>query len=168
MIPSGPGSSTVDDSAPTSSQGEASPTLDKQAVASARRSAPGTSPVRGANAERSDLEKLMTGEGPAPARFRGRTMDPMAIAKLVAAEKKGAVQLCFERELKRNPNLRGTATVELELQAPSRLAAVRVIDNLKRPKFTECVRSSMRTLSLPAVAEDVEIAIPFRLSTPKF
>ncbi|MBI5542670.1 MAG: AgmX/PglI C-terminal domain-containing protein [Deltaproteobacteria bacterium] len=85
----------------------------------------------------------------------------------MAAQKTGAVQLCFERELKRDPRVRGSATVTLELRAPRQLERVDVHDTLGRKTFTSCVAQAMRTIDLPSLTEDVSMQIPFALKAPE-
>lgn len=107
-------------------------------------------------------------DAPATIGLRARPVDPFELARTIAEDKRGAVQLCYERELKRDPRLRGAATVTLHLRAPHRVAGVDVVDNLGRPSFGACVRSSMRTVDFPPLAEDLAIEIPFALTSPGF
>ena len=87
-----------------------------------------------------------------------------AIARAIAAAKRGAVQTCFERELKQTPTLTGTLIVELDLAPPQRVNAVRVTDDLHRPEFTQCVTSTMDHLSFVALNEEVSVRVPYLLS----
>lgn len=87
-----------------------------------------------------------------------------AIARAIAAEKRGAVQACFERELKRSPTLTGTLVVELDLAPPHRVNGVRVTDDLERPDFTQCVSSTMEHLSFGALNEEISVRVPYVLS----
>ncbi len=86
------------------------------------------------------------------------------IARAIAEEKRAAVQMCFERELKQTPTLQGTVVVELDLIAPHRVNGVRVSDDLDRPAFTQCVSASMEHVAFSALNEDVSIRVPYELS----
>jgi hypothetical protein len=88
------------------------------------------------------------------------------LARAIAADRRGAVQLCYEHELKRNPRLHGRATVDLQIKAPRSIGEVRVIDNLKRSSFTRCVQKALRAIDIPPVAEDLVVEIPFALTSP--
>jgi hypothetical protein len=90
------------------------------------------------------------------------------LARSLANQKRGAVQLCFERELKRDPHLRGNATVTIDLKAPHILARVFVQDSLHRPSFTHCVEQALRNVDFPHLGEDVSVEIPFALKAPDF
>jgi hypothetical protein len=98
---------------------------------------------------------------------RGPQLDLEELARSLAAQKKGAVQLCFERELKRDPRLKGSALVQVTLEPPHRLGAVAVRDDLQRPSFTKCVREAMRSLDFPNLEEDVTVELPFALKSPE-
>lgn len=102
-----------------------------------------------------------TSLAPRPARI-----DPYALAAAIAAEKKSAVRLCYERELKRNPRLHGRVTVDLKLKSPHQVGEVRVRDNLRRASFTRCVQTTMQRISFPVLAEDLSIEMPFQLTSP--
>lgn len=88
----------------------------------------------------------------------------LAIARAIAAQKRGAVQECFERELKANPKLNGTVLVELDLGPAQRVDQVRVSDDLERPAFTQCVNATMQHLSFMELNEEVSIQVPYVLS----
>ncbi len=87
-----------------------------------------------------------------------------SIARAIASAKRRAVQACFERELKRSPNLEGRVTVELELAPPQRVEAVRVSDDLGRPEFTQCVQATMQHLAFTGLDEEVTVQLPYLLS----
>ena len=87
-----------------------------------------------------------------------------AIARAIAADQRGAVRACFERELKGDPTLHGTVAVELDLAPPNQIAAVRVSDDLERPAFTECVSAAMRHARFAALNEEVHVRVPYVLS----
>lgn len=98
--------------------------------------------------------------------MRGPAVDLAELARSLATQKKGAVQLCFERELKRDPRLKGSAMVRVTLEAPHKLGAVSVHDDLDRATFTKCVKAAMRSLDFPSLAEDLTVELPFALKTP--
>lgn len=87
-----------------------------------------------------------------------------SIARAIAAEKRAAVRLCFERELKQQPTLTGNVTVELDLAPPDRVNEVRVSDDLQRPAFTQCVASAMHEARFAALNEEVSVRVPYVLS----
>jgi hypothetical protein len=88
------------------------------------------------------------------------------LARSIASDRRGAVQLCYEHALKRDPHLHGRVTVDLQLKAPHQIGEVRVIDNLKRTSFTQCVQKAMRHLDFPPLGEDLSVEIPFALTSP--
>jgi len=100
-------------------------------------------------------------------RFRTARMTPTQGARALADQKKGAIQQCYERELKRTPRLRGTVTVEVDLSVPNRVSAVRVKDTLRRGSFTACVTKTMRRLDVPPLDEDLTLELPFALKSPE-
>ncbi len=108
--------------------------------------------------------------GPAPDGIAGGPhagrVNAYDLARAIANDRKGAVQLCYERELKRNPHLKGHVTVDLQLKAPHEIGALRVVDNLRRASFTRCVQNAMRHLDFPPLAEDLAFEIPFALTSP--
>jgi len=87
-----------------------------------------------------------------------------AIARGIAADKRAAIQACYERELKRTPELRGRVTVELDLAPPQRVEEVRVLDDLARPAFTQCVSDAMQHVRFLALNEEASIQLPFILT----
>ncbi|MGC4120395.1 MAG: AgmX/PglI C-terminal domain-containing protein [Myxococcales bacterium] len=99
---------------------------------------------------------------------RGPSVDLEELARSLATQKKGAVQLCFERELKRDPRLKGSAMVQVTLEAPHRVGAITVRDDLDRASFTKCVKTAMKALDFPNLSEDVTVELPFALKTPDF
>lgn len=104
----------------------------------------------------------------APVVRGGASPAQVELARSIAAQKKGAVQLCFERELKRDPGLTGSATVVLDLRRPHRLAKIVVRDDLKIPRFTRCVKDSMRSIDFPRLESSVTIELPFALKAPEW
>ena len=105
---------------------------------------------------------------PAGPSLHPQTVDAESLARSLADQKKGAVQLCFEHELKRNPHLSGSATVSLDLKAPHRLGRVEVTDSLHRKGFTRCVTRAMRSVQFPELAQDLSVELPFALRGHEF
>ncbi len=99
---------------------------------------------------------------------RMRSLAPEDLARAIAQDKGGAIQLCYERELKRSPRLKGRVVVALDLVAPQKVAKVDVRDNLRRPTFTTCVHRAMKKIFFPTLREDLSIEIPFDLKAPAF
>ncbi len=97
---------------------------------------------------------------------RVRSLEPEELARSIAQDKGGAIQLCYERELKKNPRLKGRVVVELDLVAPQKVSRVVVRDNLRKPAFTTCVKRTMKKLFFPSLREDLSIEIPFDLRSP--
>jgi hypothetical protein len=97
--------------------------------------------------------------------FQAPASNAYEMAREMANERRGAVQLCYERELKRNPNLHGHVTVDLQLKAPHTVGEIRVVDNLRRESFTECVTQAMKQVDFPPLREDLTFEIPFALKS---
>ena len=87
-----------------------------------------------------------------------------AIARAIANARRAAVRDCFERELKHQPKLTGTVTVELDLAPPNKLEGVRVTDDLGRPAFTRCVTGAMQQVRFTSLDEEVSVRVPYVLS----
>ncbi len=87
-----------------------------------------------------------------------------AIARAIAADKRRAIQSCFEKELKDTPTLKGNVPVELDLAPPQRVDNVRVVDDLGRPTFTQCVSATMQHVTFVALNEEVSVQMPFVLT----
>jgi hypothetical protein len=85
------------------------------------------------------------------------------LARELVSQKKGAVRLCFEHELKRDPSLTDNVTVTLELRPPRRVAAVSVRDDNHDKALTRCIARAMRSLQLPVLSSDVSVELPFEL-----
>jgi hypothetical protein len=101
-----------------------------------------------------------------PSALRSQRFNAYDLARSIASDRKGAVQLCYERQLKRDPSLKGRVTVDLQLKAPHQVGEVRVVDNLKVAAFTTCVESAMRHIDFPVLREDLAFEIPFALVAP--
>jgi hypothetical protein len=112
-----------------------------------------------------ELPRPASAVGPS---LRAQKVDAESLARSLADQKKGAVQLCFEHELKRNPHLSGSATVSLELKAPHRLGRVEVKDSLHRKGFTRCVTRAMRSVQFPELRQDLSVELPFALRPHEF
>jgi hypothetical protein len=102
-------------------------------------------------------------EQPEPA---AKPMDPEDVARAIAQDKGEAIQLCYEKELRRTPTLSGRLTVTLDLVPPHTVEKVSVRDSLRRPAFTTCVRRAMRTIAFPEIREELTLEIPFDLKSP--
>jgi len=89
-------------------------------------------------------------------------VDPADIARYVKARLK-AIQNCYERELKRNRNLRGRVVVGFTIQETGRTANVVVEENtLGNEAVGTCVRSLIRTWAFPFRPEgEVPVSYPF-------
>ena len=77
---------------------------------------------------------------------------------------KGIVQLCYERALKNNPNLKGQVTVELTIAAGGTVKKVEFLENTVRdPGVARCFEDRIKAMTFPGVQEEVTLQVPFRL-----
>ena len=78
--------------------------------------------------------------------------------------RKGVVQLCYERALKNNPNLKGQVTVELTIAAGGLVKKVAVLENtVKDPGVARCFEDRIKAMHFPGVQEELTLQVPFRL-----
>lgn len=126
---------------------------------------PGAPSRQGRSNAPSSLRHALSGAGETQIpKVRG--LDPSTVARVIARDQRGRVQLCFERELKRQPQLRGTVLLEVDVAPPRKVVSLTVQDSLKRPRFTRCVRHALKRLRLPHVREEASLQIPFALASP--
>jgi hypothetical protein len=145
----------------TSGVNPVAPPLSAPPLVSGERGASAEPAVSDAPLAVSAAEPAAPPEPDAPISVNGSTE---AIARAIANSKRGAVQQCFERELKRAPQLTGKVLVELELAPPQQVTKLLVRDDLDRPQFTRCVTQAMQHLSFVGLEEEVSIEIPYLLS----
>jgi hypothetical protein len=75
-----------------------------------------------------------------------------------------AMQDCYERELRRNPSLRGMATIELDVVKGGVAAAPKVTQDLDSNVFAACVVALVRTWRFPfEPTEEIPARISFKL-----
>ncbi len=89
-------------------------------------------------------------------------VNPADVAKYVKARLK-AIQNCYERELKRNPTLKGRVVVAFTIGTSGRTSAIEVEENtLGSEAVGTCIRSLIRTWAFPFRPDgDVPVSYPF-------
>ncbi|MHB8877849.1 MAG: TonB family protein [Myxococcaceae bacterium] len=92
-------------------------------------------------------------------------VDREALARYVK-QRKSAIQNCYERELKRNPSLRGKVVVRFSITPSGRASDIEIEENtLGNDAVASCVRTVIRTWSFPfKPSSDVTVAYPFVFS----
>jgi TonB family protein len=90
-------------------------------------------------------------------------------ANVVAAEirrRLSAIKICYERELKRNPDLGGKVVVRFEISTVGRVSSASVESTTIRDAGVEgCILSAIRSWRFPAPSGgSVEVAYPFVLA----
>lgn len=92
-------------------------------------------------------------------------VDREALARYVKA-RKSAIQACYEKELKRNPSLKGKVVVRFSISTSGRASSVEIEENtLGNDAVASCIRSIIRTWVFPFKPEsEVPVAYPFVFS----
>lgn len=111
--------------------------------------------------------------GKADAEVRGRVssaapevdsadVDRGALTRYVKARLK-AIQNCYERELKRNPSLKGKVLVRFTIGTNGRTSEIEIEENtLGNPAVGSCIQSLIRTWSFPFRPDsEVPVSYPF-------
>lgn len=80
--------------------------------------------------------------------------------------RKSAIQSCYERELKRTPNLAGRLVIKFAITSRGRISTVDFEENsLRSVPVQQCISGLMRTWVLPFAPEDeVPVTLPFIFS----
>jgi hypothetical protein len=89
-------------------------------------------------------------------------LDPGQLAREVRG-RLGALRACYERSLKRNPNLGGKVVLHLTITAAGTVSAVDLTsESLDDPDLASCVRSSVMRWRFPAPeGGGLEVSFPF-------
>ncbi len=89
-------------------------------------------------------------------------VDRQALARYVK-QRMMAIQNCYERELKRNPSLKGKVVVRFAITPAGRSAEIEIEENtLANDAVASCIRTVIRTWVFPfKPASDVTVAYPF-------
>ncbi|MBX5483853.1 MAG: TonB family protein [Myxococcaceae bacterium] len=91
-------------------------------------------------------------------------VDPQAVARYVKGRLK-AIQACYEKELKRNPSLKGRVVVRFTITPSGRVGTVEIEENSLNDAVANCIRTYIRGWVFPFKPEDeVPIAYPFVFS----
>ena len=92
-------------------------------------------------------------------------VDREALARYVRARLK-AIQSCYEKELKRNPSLKGKMVVRFSITSSGRTGGIEVEENtLGNEAVASCIRTVIRSWIFPFKPEDdVPVAYPFVFS----
>lgn len=77
--------------------------------------------------------------------------------------RKGAIQQCYEKELKRNPSLKGKVVVRFNITPSGRTSEIEIEENtLGNEAVASCIRTTIRTWIFPFKPDsDVPVAYPF-------
>jgi TonB family protein len=92
-------------------------------------------------------------------------VDRDALAKYVKSRLR-AIQNCYEKELKRNPSLKGKVVVRFSIMTSGRVGDIEIEENtLGNDAVGSCIRSTIRTWVFPFKPDDeVPVAYPFVFS----
>ena len=75
-------------------------------------------------------------------------LDGKSVARKIRARKR-AFQACYERELKRNPSLKGKLVLEVTVGENGRVADIDVADNALNNAVANCIKGKMRSIRFP-------------------
>lgn len=89
-------------------------------------------------------------------------IDPLKLTSWMQG-RKPAIQGCYERELKRSPNLAGRLVIRFTITSRGRVNSVGFDeDTLRSPAVQQCIAALMRGWVLPFTPEDeVPVSLPF-------
>ncbi len=92
-------------------------------------------------------------------------VDREALARFVKA-RKSAIQSCYEKELKRNPSLKGKVVVRFSISPSGRTKDIDIEENtLGNEAVASCIKTTIRGWLFPFKPEsDVAVAYPFVFS----
>lgn len=92
-------------------------------------------------------------------------VDREALARYVRA-RKAAIQNCYERELKRNPSIKGRVMVRFSITPAGRSSDIEIEENtLGNEAVASCIRTVIRTWVFPfKPSSDVTVSYPFVFS----
>jgi TonB family protein len=97
--------------------------------------------------------------------FGTGSLDPSAIGKVVRRRVK-AIKTCYEKQLKRNPNLSGKVKVQFTILGSGRVGEVRALENtMGETAVAQCVVSRVKRWRFPKPdGGSVTVAFPFVFS----
>lgn len=89
-------------------------------------------------------------------------MDQAKINAIIKSKQK-ALQDCYERELRKNPNLSGKIVVRFTIGEDGKVSDVRIeSDNMGNPEVSDCILSRIRRWLFPKPDEgSVTVSVPF-------
>lgn len=89
-------------------------------------------------------------------------VDRDALARYVRA-RKAAIQSCYEKELKRNPNLKGKVVVRFTIKTSGRAGDIEIEENtLGSEAVGSCIRTTIRSWVFPFKPDDeTAVSYPF-------
>ena len=94
--------------------------------------------------------------------FGTGVLDPASIARVVG-RRKGAVKSCYEKQLKRNPKLRGKVSIQFTILRSGRVGQVKAVeDTTGDPMVGRCIVQKMKRWRFPKPdGGEVTVAFPF-------
>jgi outer membrane biosynthesis protein TonB len=101
----------------------------------------------------------------APPEVESADVDPDALARYVKARIK-SIQSCYEKELKRNPHLKGKVMVRFNILPSGRTGEIEIEENtLGNDAVASCIRTVIRNWVFPFQPDgEVPVAYPFVFS----
>ncbi len=92
-------------------------------------------------------------------------VDRAALARYVRSRLK-SIQSCYEKELKRNPNLKGKVVVRFVIKPSGRAGEVEIEENtLGSEAVGSCIRTTIRNWAFPFKPDsDTAVSYPFVFS----
>ena len=83
-----------------------------------------------------------------------------------------AIKFCYQKELNRDKNLKGTVVVEFSIQLNGKVSNVKVVDkrsSLKKGAVRKCIVDKIKLLEFPerSKGEPQKITFPFRFDAKK-
>jgi TonB family protein len=122
----------------------------------------GAGGIEGASTGSAAAEKKVTGSVKSEAPAVDGSLDPSLVAKEVKA-RIGAIKACYERALKRNPNLSGKVVVHWTITAAGTVSGVDIEqDSIGDSEVASCIKQLVARWRFPAPSGGaVEVSYPF-------
>jgi outer membrane biosynthesis protein TonB len=122
----------------------------------------GAGSIAGGDTGKAATEKKVTGVVKSEAPAVDGELDPSLVSKEVRT-RIGAIKACYERSLKRNPNLSGKIKVRWTITAAGTVSAVEIEeDSMGDPEVVSCIRGLVSRWRFPAPSGgSVDVVYPF-------
>ncbi len=110
------------------------------------------------------LATALAADGGSSAAVDGADLDDQTEVRKVVDKHRTAVRYCFERELMKQPGLRGEIDLSFIVKLDGKASAVVIGPDDQAPAVKNCVRDEVLRWVFPRPKKTVTFTIPFRIS----